>query len=60
MAEPQYRTDINSLADEIRRTHGPSALDFAVETAKQHLQSAAWKNCAVWLQVANRLSREAH
>lgn len=58
MADPQYRTDIIALADEVRRAHGPSALDFAAQTAKQHLRSAAWKNCALWLQVVNRLSAE--
>ena len=58
MAEPQYCPDINALAEELRRTHGASALDVAVQTAKSHLSSAAWKNCAMWLQVVNRLTRE--
>ena len=58
MADPQYRADITALADEVRRAHGPSALDFAAQTAKQHLRSAAWKSCAMWLQVVNRLSAE--
>ena len=58
MADPQYRTDINALAEELRRTHGASALDIAVQTAKQHLRSSAWKNCAMWLQVVNRLTAE--
>lgn len=56
MADPQYRTDVTALADELRRTHGPSALDFAVQNARQYLRSAAWKHCAMWLQVVNRLT----
>jgi hypothetical protein len=58
MADPQYRADVTALADEVRRAHGAMALDFAAQTAKQHLRSAAWKNCALWLQVVNRLSAE--
>ena len=56
MADPQYRTDITALADELRRAYGPSALDYAAQNAKQHLRSAAWKHCAMWLQVVNRLT----
>ena len=56
---PVYRADIVSLADELRRTHGAAALDIAVATAKQHLSTAAWKSCAMWLQVVNRLNQPA-
>ncbi len=56
MADPLYRFDVDALADELRRAHGTGALDVAVQTAKQHLASAAWKNCAIWLQVVNRLN----
>lgn len=56
MADPLYRADVDALADELRRTHGAGALDAAIQTAKQHLNSAAWKNCALWLQVVNRLN----
>jgi hypothetical protein len=56
MADPQYRTDVSALVEEVRRTHGASALDFAAQTARQHLRSAAWKHCAMWLQVVNRLT----
>jgi hypothetical protein len=56
MADPQYRTDISALADELRRTYGASALDYAAQNAKQYLRSAAWKHCAMWLQVVNRLT----
>ena len=56
MADPLYRADVDALADELRRAHGTGALDVAILTAKQHLASAAWKNCALWLQVVNRLS----
>lgn len=56
MADPMYRSDIEGLAEELRRMHGSQAFDVAVLTAKQHLQSAAWKHCALWLQVVNRLT----
>jgi hypothetical protein len=54
--DPRYRDDVDALAEELRRTHGAGALDAAISTAKQHLNSAAWKNCALWLQVVNRLN----
>ena len=56
MADPLYRFDVDALADELRHAHGAGALDVAVQTAKQHLAATAWKNCAIWLQVVNRLS----
>ncbi len=56
MADPLYRADVDALADELRRAHGSRALDVAVLTAKQHLAAAAWKHCALWLQVVNRLA----
>jgi hypothetical protein len=59
MADPLYRSDIDALAAELRQTHGAQAFEFAVETAKQHLQAAAWKHVALWLQVVNHLTREA-
>ena len=54
--EPEYQTDIGSVAEELIRTHGPNALDVAVSTAKQYMASSAWKNFAMWLQVINRLN----
>jgi hypothetical protein len=59
MSDPLYRTDVDALAEELRRTHGQSAFDFAVSTAKEHLHAAAWKHCALWLQVVNRLNAPA-
>ena len=58
MVDPLYRSDIDALVDEMRRTHGPQAFEIAVQTAKGHLRSAAWKHCALWLQVVNRLNRQ--
>jgi hypothetical protein len=58
MADPLYRADVGALADELRRAHGNGALDVAVQTAKKHLAAAAWKHCALWLQVVNRLSAQ--
>jgi hypothetical protein len=54
--EPRYQADIGRLADAVRTTHGPAALDFAVETLHRHLRSTAWKNCALWMQIVNRLN----
>ena len=54
--EPEYQTDIGSVAEELRRTHGANALDVAVSTAKQYMRTSAWKNFAMWLQVVNRLN----
>ena len=56
MTDPQYRTDIDALADELRRDHGARALEVAVSNVRENLQSTAWKHCALWLQVANRLT----
>jgi len=60
MADPYYRSDINGIVDHLRRAHGDGAFDVAVNTVKQHLESAAWKQCALWLQVVNRLTQPAH
>ena len=57
MADPVYRTDFDALANELRRSHGAAALDVAAGIARQQLQTAAWKSCAVWLQVANRIAQ---
>lgn len=54
--EPRYRADIPQLADELRRAHGGDALEYAIATMRQHLGASAWKNCALWLQIVNRLS----
>ena len=56
MADPLYRADVDALADELRRAHGAGALGGANETQKRHQATAAWKYCALWLQVVNRLS----
>ncbi len=54
--EPEYQTDVGSLAEELQRTHGTQALDVAVTKAKQYMATSAWKNFAMWLQVVNRLN----
>jgi hypothetical protein len=59
LAEPPYRADVAALAEDLKREHGPAAFDVAVETARHHLGSSAWKNCALWLQVVNRLHSPA-
>ncbi len=51
-------TDVGTLADEVRRTHGSEAFDYAARTAKHHLLTAAWKSGALWLKVVNRLKTE--
>ncbi len=56
MADPQYRTDIDALVNELRRDHGTGALDIAVSNVRENLRSTAWKQCALWLQIANRLT----
>jgi hypothetical protein len=56
MSEPAYQADVNGLAEELRRTHGAAALDYALTTAKQYMAHSAWKNFAMWLQVVNRLN----
>ncbi len=58
MADPVYRSDIDALAAELRRIHGGQACQFAIETVRRHLQAAAWKHVALWLQVANHLTRQ--
>ncbi len=59
MTEPQYQTDVTGLADDLRRAHGAAAFDFAVGEARQHIDRSAWKHCAMWLQVANKLGAAA-
>lgn len=54
--EPRYQANIAALADEVRKTHGAEALDFAIARMHQHLGASAWKNCALWLQIVNRLN----
>ena len=54
--DPQYRADINALAEELRRLHGAQAFEIAVKNAREYIDNSAWKNCALWLQVVNRLS----
>ncbi|MBX7199193.1 MAG: hypothetical protein K1X51_07425 [Rhodospirillaceae bacterium] len=54
--EPHYQANIAALADEVRRTHGNAALDYAITCMHQHLGASAWKDCALWLQIVNRLN----
>ena len=54
--EPHYRADIPHLADELRRTHGGDALEYAIGVMHEHIGASAWKNCALWLQIVNRLN----
>ena len=55
-SDPQYRADVNAMAEELRRAHGADAFEIAVKNAREYIDSSAWKNCALWLQVVNRLS----
>ncbi len=57
--EPHYQANIAALADEVRRTHGTQALDYAIACMHSHLGASAWKNCALWLQIVNRLNGAA-
>lgn len=54
--EPRYQANIAALADEVRKVHGTEALDYAITRMHQHLGASAWKNCALWLQIVNRLN----
>lgn len=54
--EPRYQANIAALADEVRRTHGSAALDYAIACMHEHLGASAWKSCALWLQIVNRLN----
>ena len=54
--EPHYQANIAALAEEVRRTHGTEALDYAITCMRGHLGASAWKSCALWLQIVNRLS----
>ena len=54
--EPHYQANIAALADEVRRAHGNEALDYAIACLRQHLGASAWPNCALWLQIVNRLN----
>lgn len=54
--EPQYQANIGALAEEVLRAHGSGALDYAIARMHQHLGASAWKNCALWLQIVNRLN----
>jgi hypothetical protein len=56
VAEPKFQPDVYGLADALTREYGLKALDVAVDTARQHMQSAAWKHCTMWLQVVNHLN----
>ena len=57
--EPHYQANIAALAEELRRAHGGAALDYAITRMHQHLGASAWKNCALWLQIVNRLNGHA-
>lgn len=54
--EPHYQANIAALAEEVRRTHGNDALDYAITCMHAHLGASAWKNTALWLQIVNRLN----
>ena len=56
MADPRYQPDVNGLAAELRREHGLKALDVALDTAREHMRTASWKHCTMWLQVVNQLT----
>jgi hypothetical protein len=56
MADPRYQPDVSGLAAELQRRHGRQALDVALDTVRQHMRAAAWKQCTMWLQVVNRLN----
>jgi len=44
------------MTDELVKAHGQKARDVAIDTVNRHVQVSAWKQCAMWLQVVNRLS----
>jgi hypothetical protein len=48
--------DAGVLAEQVKRTHGSEALNYAVGNARQHLLTAAWKSAALWLRVVNSLN----
>ena len=54
--EPHYQSNIPELAAALRRDHGGAALDYAITCMRQHLGASAWQNCALWLQIVNRLN----
>lgn len=54
--EPRYQANIAALAEEVRRTHGNDALDYAISCMRGHLGASAWKNTALWLQIVNCLN----
>ena len=54
VADPKFQPDVYGLADTLTRQHGLRAL--ALDTARQHMHSAAWKQCTMWLQVVNHLN----
>lgn len=56
MPDPRYQPDVSGLAADLQRKHGLQALDVALDTARRHMQAAAWKHCTMWLQVVNRLN----
>jgi len=57
VSDPHYQTNVDALAEDLRHAYGTDAMDVAVQTARDHFQTAAWKHFAVWLQVVNRLNR---
>ncbi len=56
MPDPNYQPDVKTLAEELSQTYGPGAFEVAVEAVRTHMQASAWKHCALWLQVVNRLN----
>ena len=56
VADPKFQPDVCGLADALTREHGLRAFDVALDTARQHMHSAAWKQCTMWLQVVNHLN----
>ncbi len=47
--------DTLSVAEELRRRHGESALELAQRTAREHLKGASWTAGAQWLRVVDHL-----
>lgn len=58
MSDLGYHADVKGIAAGLERDHGRLARDVAFENVRQHMREGAWKHCAMWLRVANRLAPE--
>lgn len=58
MSELGYHADVTGIAAGLQRDHGHHARDVAFDNVRQHMRAGAWKHCAMWLRVANRLAAD--